>query len=127
MLPFSVSLRAGEPLGDQIVYAVTRAVVSGQLRPGARFPSVRTLSQELRVNPNTAQRVVAMLVERGVLQVQPGVGTIVAGPVAGARRSRTGMTAQAVEPLVVEARRLGVTLTELLDLIREQWRRMDGG
>ena len=62
MLPFSLALRPGDPVVDQVVYAVTRAVVSGQLRPGDRFPSVRTLSQELKVNPNTAQRIVALLV-----------------------------------------------------------------
>ena len=77
MLPFSLALRPGEPVVDQVVYAVTRAVVSGQLRPGDRFPSVRTLSQELKVNPNTAQRIVALLVEAGLLAVEPGVGTVV--------------------------------------------------
>ena len=65
MLPFSIALRPGEPVVDQVVYAVTRAVVSGQLRAGDRFPSVRALSQELKVNPNTAQRIVALLVEAG--------------------------------------------------------------
>ena len=77
MLPFSLALRPGEPVVDQVVYAVTRAVVSGQLRPGDRFPSVRTLSQELKVNPNTAQRIVALLVEAGLLAVEPGIGTVV--------------------------------------------------
>ena len=77
MLPFSLALRPGEPVVDQVVYAVTRAVVSGQLRPGDRFPSVRTLSQELKVNPNTAQRIVALLVEGRLLAVEPGVGTVV--------------------------------------------------
>src|SRR3954463_2003190 len=79
MLPFSLALRPGEPVVDQVVYAVTRAVVSGQLRPGDRFPSVRALSQELKVNPNTAQRIVALLTETGVLAVEPGIGTLVTG------------------------------------------------
>ncbi len=38
MLPFSLSLRPGEPVVDQTVYAVTRAIVSGQLQAGDRFP-----------------------------------------------------------------------------------------
>ena len=79
MLPFSLTLRPGEPVADQVVYAVTRAVVSGQLRPGDWFQSVRALSQELRVNPNTAQRIVALLVEAGLLAVEPGIGTLVTG------------------------------------------------
>ena len=78
MLPFSVSLRAGVPIHDQLVLAVRRAVVSGQLRPGEPFPSVRSLSQELGINPNTAHKAVATLVADGILAVKPGVGTVIA-------------------------------------------------
>jgi GntR family transcriptional regulator len=127
MLPFSLSLRPGEPVIEQTVYAVTRAIVSGQLRPGDRFPSVRALSQELRVNPNTAQRIVSTLVEQGLLEVQPGVGTVVAAPrptAAVRARERQTLSDALVEPLVVEAGRLGLTLQELIDLLRERWRRL---
>src|SRR5687768_6565180 len=118
MLPFSLALRPGEPVVDQVVYAVTRAVVSGQLRAGDRFPSVRTLSQELKVNPNTAQRIVALLVEAGLLAVEPGIGTVVTACEAskGAVQSAARRADLAVledrlaEPLVVEARRLGLSL-----------------
>jgi GntR family transcriptional regulator len=127
MLPFSLSLRPGEPVVEQTIYAVTRAIVSGQLRPGDRFPSVRALSQELRVNFNTAQRIVSLLVEQDLLEVQPGVGTVVAAPRAGAAprtRDRQTLSDRLVEPLVVESRRLGLTLQEVIDLLRERWRRL---
>ena len=133
MLPFSIALRPGEPVVDQVVYAVTRAVVSGQLRAGDRFPSVRTLSQELKVNPNTAQRVVALLVEAGILTVEPGIGTVVttqkqaAGPsgAASRRADLTELQDRLAEPLVVEARRLGLSLVELIDTVRARWKRLD--
>ena len=88
MLPFSVSLRAGLPIYEQVIYAVTKAAVSGQLRPGDPFPSVRTLSQELKINPNTAHKIVAALIDQGLLAVLPGIGTVVAGgrPTAAARQ-----------------------------------------
>jgi GntR family transcriptional regulator len=122
MLPFSVTLRAGRPLHDQIVFAVTKAVVTGQLRAGDRFPSVRAISQELKINPNTAQKVIATLVERGLLEVQPGIGTAVAAwrPVASAAR-RT-MLRELVERLVIDARRLGLDLDDVLDLVRREWK-----
>jgi GntR family transcriptional regulator len=132
MLPFSLALRPGEPVVDQVVYAVTRAVVSGQLRPGDRFPSVRALSQELKVNPNTAQRIVALLVEAGCLAVEPGIGTVVTGCTSGAatdtaaRRSElAALQERLAEPLVVEARRLGLGLAELIDIVRARWKRLD--
>ena len=133
MLPFSLALRPGEPVVDQVVYAVTRAVVSGQLRPGDRFPSVRALSQELKVNPNTAQRIVALLVEAGLLAVEPGIGTVVtsqaaagATPDAAARRAElAALQERLAEPLVVEARRLGLGLAELVEIVRARWKRLD--
>ena len=64
-LPFTVTLRAGEPIAEQVIYAVTRAIVTGQLLPGDAFPSVRILSQELKINPNTAHRIVAALTSDG--------------------------------------------------------------
>ena len=133
MLPFSLALRPGEPVVDQVVYAVTRAVVSGQLRPGDRFPSVRALSQELKVNPNTAQRIVALLVEAGLLAVEPGIGTVVtsqatagATPDAAVRRAElAALQERLAEPLVVEARRLGLGLGELIEIVRARWKRLD--
>jgi GntR family transcriptional regulator len=128
MLPFSLSLRPGEPVVDQVVYAVTRAVVSGQLRAGDRFPSVRALSQALKVNPNTAQRIVALLVEAGLLAVEPGIGTVVTGDADRSAAPRKAEVAalgdRLAEPLIVEARRLGLGLTDLLDLVRERWKRL---
>ena len=67
MLPFSVELKPGLPVAEQILFAVKKAVISGQLQAGEKFPSVRQLSQELKVNPNTAHKVVAALVQEGVL------------------------------------------------------------
>jgi GntR family transcriptional regulator len=135
MLPFSLSLRPGDPVIDQVVYAVTRAVVSGQLRPGDRFPSVRSLSQELKVNPNTAQRIVALLVEAGLLAVEPGIGTVVTGhqraaggtPAAPRRTDLAALQERLAEPLVVEARRIGLGLADLVEIVRARWKRLDNG
>jgi GntR family transcriptional regulator len=122
VLPFTVVLRPGRSLHDQVVFAVTKAVITGQLQPGDRFPPVRVLSQELRINPNTAQKIAATLVERGLLEARPGVGTTVAvwrpAPSAGRRAALT----DPVERLVVEAKRLGFSLADVLDAIRREWK-----
>ena len=123
MLPFTISLRPGVPIHDQVVYAVTRAIVSGQLRPGDAFPSVRALSQELKINPNTAHKIVSTLVEQGLLAVRRGIGTVVgAAAGAGAAERRAVLEGEA-ERLVVEARRTGISLQEVLAAIRRHWSR----
>ncbi len=121
MLPFSIDLRPGLPLTEQIVYAVKKAVVTGQLRPGATFPSVRQLSQELRINPNTAHKVTAALVQEGVLVTTPAVGSVVAVPEEGNRRERAALLGGELEHLVVEAKRLGLELDDVQASLETHW------
>src|ERR1700691_5390622 len=108
MLPFSIDLRPGLPVSEQILFAVQRSVVAGQLRPGDKFPSVRVLSQELKINPNTAHKVVAALVAEGVLITTPAVGSVVAAREMGGRQERAELLGAEVERLVVEAKKLGL-------------------
>ena len=124
MLPFTVELRTGASVYEQLVYSVHRAIVSSQLLPGDRFPSIRTLSQELRINPNTAQKVVTRLVDQGLLDVQPGIGTRVAGIPESSPKERSALLVDEVEQLVVEARRLSVTLEEVVGAVEHHWRRL---
>ncbi|HYT76984.1 MAG TPA: GntR family transcriptional regulator [Vicinamibacterales bacterium] len=123
MLPFTVALRSGDPVYEQVLYAVRRAVVTGQLRAGDAFPSVRELSLALKINPNTAHRIVALLIEEGLLGVRPGLGTVVSDPVPAGAAARRGVLEQDAERLVVDARRKGVGLAELLAAIRRHWSR----
>lgn len=122
MLPFEVVLRTGESPYRQVVYAATRAIVSGELRAGDPFPSVRELSQALRINPNTAQKVVAELTRDGLLEVRPGIGTIVAAMPAGpASAEMRRSIADDAERLVVEARRLGFTRADVTSIVADVW------
>jgi GntR family transcriptional regulator len=126
MLPFSIELKPGLPVAEQILFAVKKAVVIGQLRPGDRFPSVRVLSQELKVNPNTAHKVVAALVAEGVLVTTPAVGSIVAAREAGGRKEKTELLGTEVEWLVVEAKKLGLDLDDVQTAVAAHWKKLGG-
>ena len=78
MIPFRLSFEPGISLYEQVVYAAKKAVISGQMRPGDPFPSVRALSKALKINPNTAHKVITQLVSDGLIEVLPGIGTVVA-------------------------------------------------
>ncbi len=124
-LPFTVTLKTGLPVHDQVVFAVERAAVSGHLRPGDPFPSVRALSQELRINPNTAHRIVATLVRDGLLEVRPGTGTFVARPPAGTAAQRRAVLHDDVERLVVAARKLSLGVDDVIEAVRDHWQRCE--
>lgn len=124
MLAFSVTLRPGLSIHEQIVYAVKKAIVSGRLKPGDGFPSVRALSKELRVNPNTAHKVVATLVGEGLLEVKPGIGTVVARVSPSSAEQRRALLKEDAERLVVEARHLALDRQDVVDAVVDHWDRL---
>jgi GntR family transcriptional regulator len=124
VIPFRVQFRAGVPIFEQVVYAAKKAVISGQLAPGDAFPSVRALSKELKINPNTAHKIVAALINEGLLETRPGIGTVVASLPDSTRQQRTAVLGQEMEQLVVEAKRLGIDLDELIASLTKHWNRL---
>jgi GntR family transcriptional regulator len=124
MIAFRLTFQPGVPVYQQVVYAATKAIIAGQMRPGDRFPSVRTLSQELKINPNTAHKVVTQLISDGLLEAHPGRGTIVAGLPASTPRERTQLLKGELEALVVEAKRLQIDLGDLQAALSEHWERL---
>jgi len=126
MLPFLIELQTGDSPFRQVVYAATRAIVSGEMPAGSAFPSVRELSQELKINPNTAHKIVAELVRERLLEVVPGVGTVVARPSTDVSQAQRRSLIAAIEALVIEARRTGATKSELTAMITDQWKQLFG-
>ena len=97
-----------------------------RLRPGDVFPSVRTLSKELKINPNTAHKVIAHLVSANLLETRPGVGTVVASLPEPTAQERTRLLGEEIETLVVEAKKLGIELDDMTASVAEHWKRLGG-
>jgi len=124
VIPFRFTIRPGVPISEQAVYAATRAIVAGQLRAGDPFPSVRTLSRELKINPNTAHKVIAQLLNDGLLESRPGIGTVVAELPRSSAAQRTDLLGPQIEELVVEAKRLSIDLDDMTAAISRHWNRL---
>ncbi|SEG67022.1 transcriptional regulator, GntR family [Bryocella elongata] len=124
MIPFRLTVQPGVPIYEQAVYAATRAIVAGQMRQGDPFPSVRVLSRELKINPNTAQKVVAQLLNDGLLESRPGIGTVVAKRPGSSSSERAALLNRSIEELVVEAKRLSISRDDVLAAIDKHWQRL---
>jgi GntR family transcriptional regulator len=119
--PFRFELRPGQPIFDQVVYAAKKAFVSGQFQAGQAFPSVRALAADLKIHPNTAHKVVQHLIQEGFLEARPGIGTVVADPPSSGASERKKLLQRDVERLVVEAKRVGLEVSEVVEAIQAQW------
>jgi GntR family transcriptional regulator len=116
-----VAIQPGESPVKQVVFAASKAILAGVMRAGDPFPSVRDISEELKLHPNTVQKVVQELVREGFLVVRPGVGTVVSqGPKAPDDERRRALR-DSVEQIVVDARRLGLDCATLVDEVETTW------
>ena len=122
---FRFAIRPGESIFDQLIFATKRAVLSGEYRPGQPFPSVRTLAAELKIHPNTAHKAVQFLIQEGWLEARPGIGTVIAEIPEARAAERRKVLQEQVEELVVDARRVGLRLSELREAIESHWANFD--
>jgi DNA-binding transcriptional regulator YhcF (GntR family) len=115
-------IEEGRALFLQIAESVEDAIIDGSLAEEAQAPSTNELATFYRINPATAAKGVAMLADKGVLYKRRGIGMFVAP---GARElllgeRRTAFADRYVDPLLVEARKLGLTPEDLEQLIRDR-------
>jgi len=124
MLPFYVQFVRGQPVFEQVLFAAKKAIVCGQLKTGDPFPSVRVLSQELRINPNTAQKVTAGLRAEGLIEMSPGRGSVVTQSAFAGKAQRKALLEQELEKLVVEAKKLQLSEEDVQEALEHHWLRL---
>jgi GntR family transcriptional regulator len=112
------------PIYGQIADRVKFAVAGGVLRPGDLVPSVRELSKQLVVNPNTVARAYRDLQTEGLLESVRGMGMQVAeGAVERCRTARREMVRQRLRQAIEEARQSKMDPAEIEAILREEWAR----
>jgi GntR family transcriptional regulator len=73
----SIDKQSSRPVYEQIIEQFKRLILVGSLKPDEQIPSVRALSLDLSVNPNTVQKAYNELELIGITYSVPGVGRFV--------------------------------------------------
>lgn len=115
----------GQSIFDQLIFAAEKAFLGGEFSPGQAFPSVRTLAAELKIHPNTAQKIIHQLIAERWLEVKPGIGTVVAARPAPRAADRRRLLNEDVERLIVEAKKVGVSLQDVVQALSAGWAGLD--
>ena len=102
------------PLYEQVIAQVERGILTGEFGADEQIPSVRALSMELSVNPNTLQKAYAELERRGLCYSVPGNGRFVAS---GAAEKLREMRRELLEKVAILARELRVSGVEEEEII----------
>ena len=120
-----ISSHEGTPLYLQIVNQVKYLVASRRLVPGEELPSIRTLAEQLLINPNTVARAYRELESAGIVEKRRTAGTYVANIGSPLRRQeRIKILAERADALLAEAKQMDIPLEDVLQLICQREQRM---
>lgn len=116
---FQIDVLSRTPVYEQIVSQMERFVLTGVLAPGSQLPSVRNLSVELAINPNTIQRAYTELDRKGVICSVPGKGCFVSESAVRVLSEMKREKLVDLKGLVWEMKLAGVTKEELQTLLSQ--------
>jgi GntR family transcriptional regulator len=117
--------RDARPLYLQIMDEIRRAIVVGKLNPEDPLPSVRDLASDLAINPRTVSQAYQELEREEVVYVKRGQGTFVS-PTKKNARERQNLARGLAKRALIEARRSGLRVDELIETLREVAREEEG-
>jgi GntR family transcriptional regulator len=113
---FHLNHSSGRPIYLQLMDQIKHAIETGALRPGDQLPTIRTLGEELVINPNTVIRAYRDLQHEGVIELRHGSGAFISDAVVG--RSKVIRKGQAVMQAAIERLvSLGLTEEEMRRLV----------
>src|SRR5438552_3639956 len=122
-MAFHIDTSSRLPLYQQLAQQIREEIARGALQPGAVLPSVRQLSGELVVNPNTVSRAYTELEREGLLISRPGRGIYVAQPRNDlTRAARNRRLTEQLDRWLTEAVHLGFSPEQVLRMVTERVR-----
>src|SRR2546421_7217406 len=124
---FQIDTGSRLPIYQQLAQQIREGIARGELQPEASLPSVRQLSRDLVINPNTVARAYTELEREGLLVSRPGRGIYVAQPRNDlTRAARDRRLTEQLDRWLTEAVHLGFSAEQVLRLVaarveRFQW------
>lgn len=109
------------PIYEQIIAEIERMILSGELSPKDALPSVRQLSVELSVNPNTLQKAYTELESRGLCFSVPGSGRYVSEKAPDILRAQKRSGLSEIERMARELRECGIEKDEVIAAVNKAY------
>ena len=114
---FRIDPLSRQPVYEQLIDQLERLVLTGLLPPETQLPSVRSLSLELKVNPNTIQKAYTELDIRGIIYSVPGIGCFVSPQAVALLQAHTRQKLTVLGELAAELALGGVSQDEMVACI----------
>jgi GntR family transcriptional regulator len=121
MFRFRLDAGAGVPPYLQLVQQVRQSLLLGYLREGDQLPTVKDVSADLAINPNTVVKAYRQLEHEGLAAGRPGQGTFITGALTAADPGRYRALRRSLEHWLREAHSAGLSeeaVTALISIAR---------
>lgn len=115
---FHIDPLSRQPVYEQLIDQLERLVLLNLLPADSQLPSVRSLSIELAINPNTIQKAYSELDNRGIIYSVPGIGCFVSENAKTALLTLRRKKLTSLKSLVAELAMAGIPQEEILDCIK---------
>lgn len=107
----------GRPIYAQLLELIEQKIVAGEYPPGSRIPSVRELASEAAVNPNTMQRAMAELENRGLIITNRTAGRTVTEDTQVLSEIKNQKANMLTSEYVTKMTEMGFDYSEIIELI----------
>lgn len=119
--PLSVDKYSRTPIYEQLIEQFEMHIALGDFSPREPLPSVRSLSTELSVNPNTLQKAYTELERRGLCYTVPGSGRFVSPDASPILRSRRQSLLQDIARETAQLAQTGISLEDILQTVNASY------
>ncbi len=116
---YQIDVMSRVPVYEQIVEQTEKFILTGILNSGDKIPSVRNLSIQLSVNPNTIQKAIGELDRRGLIFSVPGRGCFVSDNAKKALSECKRSEMKEIKDKIKELALAGISKEEMVELIEE--------
>lgn len=117
-----IELNSKEPIYLQIIAYMKKKIVSGELKGGERILSVREYASEIKVNPNTIQKVYSELENQGLIYTQRGIGKFVTEDEEKITALREELFNETIDKFIEDSKSLGFRKESILAIISERYK-----
>lgn len=113
------AFKENRPIFQQICDMIVIRILNGIYPMGSKLPSVREMAEEAGVNPNTMQRAMSHLEEKGLAITNRTSGRTVTTDEVILKRTKREYAVAAAEDFLQEMKKLGMSQNEAVSLIQD--------
>jgi GntR family transcriptional regulator len=110
-----------DPVYVQVIQHFKEKMAKGYYEPGQEIPSRRELANQLKINPNTAQRAYKEMEEQGLIFTEGNLPSRITKDEQMLKRVREELIGEAVDQFVHSVQTINVELPEVLDLVKDAY------